>query len=164
MSRCCVLFWCLAIGLLLAGTVCRGQDVIAAPVACPGGVCGAAGADSRLVDQDACQREAEFMAAFDIRDHVGKTIGDFEGVGWSTSGGVVDTCVPPEDMSLTGDAVASSNGVDYRVRAWRRVPVRDSARAVSVPRVFGGKNAAAVRRGRFVGVFRRFFSSRRARR
>lgn len=69
-------------------------------------------------DQQRCQAEANYMAARGIRGHVGRTIGRFEGCGWST-GGTPSTCVPGRSMRLTGDAIARSRFGVFRVRSWR---------------------------------------------
>jgi hypothetical protein len=70
-------------------------------------------------DQDRCQAEANYMAANNISGHVWGTIGNFEGVGYGSSPNC-NTCVPGNNMRLTGDASAqSSSGRWYRVRSWR---------------------------------------------
>lgn len=70
-----------------------------------------------VTDQDRCQVEANYMAAHNLApsQHVGVTIGLFEGVGcWG------NTCVPNRPMVLTGEAWATSaSGVQYTVRSWR---------------------------------------------
>lgn len=70
-------------------------------------------------DQERCQSEASYMAANDIRDHVGSCIGSFEGVGYGNSSNC-STCTPSNRMNLTGDASSrGKNGMWYRVRSWR---------------------------------------------
>lgn len=70
-------------------------------------------------DQQRCQAEANYMAARNIRKHVGPTIGRFEGIGWGSSPNC-RTCTPRRGMTLTGDAVArTANGMYVRVRSWR---------------------------------------------
>lgn len=70
-------------------------------------------------DQDRCQAEANHMAANNITGHVWGTIGSFEGVGYGSSPNC-NTCVPSNNMRLTGDAAAQGrNGMWYRVRSWR---------------------------------------------
>ena len=68
----------------------------------------------RADDQAACQREADHMARYHIRGHVGR----FEGAGYGR--GTPGTCTPYYRMTLTGDATATAaNGTVYRVRSWR---------------------------------------------
>jgi len=70
-------------------------------------------------DQDACQAEAEYMAANGISSHVWTNIGGFEGFGVGMSPACA-TCVPSYGMNLTGDAaVQGAGGMWYRVRSWR---------------------------------------------
>jgi hypothetical protein len=70
-------------------------------------------------DQERCQAEANYMAANNITSHVWGTIGNFEGVGYGSSPNC-NTCVPGNNMRLTGDASAQGrNGMWYRVRSWR---------------------------------------------
>lgn len=71
-------------------------------------------------DQQRCQAEANYMAARNIKRHVGPTIGNFEGIGWGSSPNC-RTCTPRRGrMRLTGDAVARcANGYYVRVRSWR---------------------------------------------
>ena len=69
-------------------------------------------------DQQRAQAEANYMARNGIRGHVGGLIGNFEGVGWSSSG-TPSTCTPGRSMTLTADAIAYGSGGVYRVRAWR---------------------------------------------
>lgn len=70
-------------------------------------------------DQERCQAEANYMAANNITGHVWGTIGSFEGVGYGNSPNC-NTCVPSNNMSLTGDASAQGrNGMWFRVRSWR---------------------------------------------
>lgn len=70
-------------------------------------------------DQERCQAEADFMAKNNKRCHVGRCIGNFEGIGWSRSG-LPGTCVPNRKMKLTGDATAvGKDGTTFRVRSWR---------------------------------------------
>jgi hypothetical protein len=70
-------------------------------------------------DQVRCQQEANLMASRGIRGHVGGVIGRFEGVGWSSGGGMPSTCTPSYRMTLTGDAIARSQYGTFRVRSWR---------------------------------------------
>lgn len=70
-------------------------------------------------DQSRCQAEADYMARNNITTHVWGTIGNFEGVGYGSSPNC-NTCVPRNNMRLTGDASAQGkNGMWYRVRSWR---------------------------------------------
>lgn len=70
-------------------------------------------------DQERCQAEANYMAANNISGHVWGTIGSFEGVGYGGSPNC-NTCVPSNNLRLTGDASAQGrNGMWYRVRSWR---------------------------------------------
>lgn len=70
-------------------------------------------------DQGRCQAEANYMAANNITGHVWGVIGSFEGVGYGSSPNC-NTCVPGNNMRLTGDASAQGrNGMWYRVRSWR---------------------------------------------
>jgi hypothetical protein len=70
-------------------------------------------------DQEACQREADYMAKHKICRHVFGVIGNFEGIGCGNSDKPA-TCIPRRKMKLTGDATAKdSNGRTYRVRSWR---------------------------------------------
>ena len=70
-------------------------------------------------DQSRCQAEADYMAANNITGHVWGVIGSFEGVGYGSSPNC-NTCVPSNNMRLTGDASAQGrNGMWYRVRSWR---------------------------------------------
>ena len=70
-------------------------------------------------DQQKCEAEARYMAARNIRSHVGPAIGRFEGIGWGGSPNC-RTCVPRRGMRLTGDAsVRCANGMWVRVRSWR---------------------------------------------
>ena len=70
-------------------------------------------------DQSRCQAEANYMAANNITGHVWGVIGSFEGVGYGSSPNC-NTCVPSNNMRLTGDASAQGrNGMWYRVRSWR---------------------------------------------
>lgn len=72
-------------------------------------------------DQAACQREANYMAANNIRGHVFGLIGRFEGCGWGGSRTRrCGTCRPGWNATLTGDATAySASGEAFRVRSWR---------------------------------------------
>ena len=71
-------------------------------------------------DQEKCQAEAQYMAKYNVKDHVGGVIGNFEGVGWSTSP-CPPTCTPKwwKRMTLTGDATVKGPYGYYRVRSWR---------------------------------------------
>jgi hypothetical protein len=70
-------------------------------------------------DQERCQAEANYMASNNITGHVWGTIGSFEGVGYGSSPNC-NTCVPSNNMRLTGDASAQGrNGMWFRVRSWR---------------------------------------------
>lgn len=72
-----------------------------------------------VTDQDRCQMEANYMAKNNITSHVFGTIGNFEGIGFGSSPNC-NTCVPRNNMRLTGDASARGyNGKWYRVRSWR---------------------------------------------
>lgn len=70
-------------------------------------------------DQSRAEAEVTHMAANLIKDHVGTTIGDFEGVGWTSGGEQPPTCEPPIPAVLTADATARGSDGNYRVRAWR---------------------------------------------
>ena len=72
-----------------------------------------------MTDQQKCQAEADFMLKYRKNIHVGKTIGRFEGMGYSTNGSTPSTCAPRTKMKLTGDAVAKSFNIVTRVRSWR---------------------------------------------
>jgi len=72
-----------------------------------------------MTDQEKCQAEADFMLKYRKNIHVGKTIGRFEGMGYSVNGSVPSTCTPRTKMKLTGDAVAKSFNTVTRVRSWR---------------------------------------------
>jgi hypothetical protein len=72
--------------------------------------------------QAEAQWEANYMAQRGIKGHVGRTIADFEGCGWS-SHGTPPTCVPPDPWRyhLVADAIAQGRDGQYRVRAWKRI-------------------------------------------
>ena len=72
-----------------------------------------------MTDQQKCQAEADFMLKYRKNIHVGRTIGRFEGMGYSINGSVPNTCTPRTKMKLTGDAVAKSCNTVTRVRSWR---------------------------------------------
>lgn len=72
----------------------------------------------RADDQAECLRQAVYRARHRITGHVGRTIGRFEGVGWS-SGGRAGTCEPRRFMTLTGDVTVVVGRMQYRVRSWR---------------------------------------------
>ena len=72
-----------------------------------------------MTDQEKCQAEADFMLKYRKNIHVGRTIGRFEGMGYSINGSVPNTCAPRVSMKLTGDAVAKSGNIVTRVRSWR---------------------------------------------
>ncbi len=73
-------------------------------------------------DQEKCQAEADYMVRYSKYCHVGKCIGDFEGIGYGGSHPNISTCKPSSKMQLTGDAVAIDKyGKWVRVRAWRRI-------------------------------------------
>ncbi len=63
-------------------------------------------------------REARLMAARNIRGHVGRTLGRFEGCGWSSGSPEPPTCTPRRGMTLVADAIARGPRGWYRVRAW----------------------------------------------
>jgi len=75
-----------------------------------------------VTDQQRCEAEARYCVENRIfGKHVGKTIGRFEGVGYSR-GGIPTTCVPQKwkGYKQTGDATAvSDDGIVVRVRSWR---------------------------------------------
>ena len=72
-------------------------------------------------DQEKCQAEADYMAKYNKYCHVGRCIGDFEGIGYGGSHPNLPTCKPSSNMHLTGDAVAIDKyGKWVRVRSWRR--------------------------------------------
>ena len=72
-----------------------------------------------MTDQEKCQAEADFMLKYRKNIHVGRTIGRFEGMGYSIDGNVPSTCTPRTKMKLTGDAVSKSGNIVTRVRSWR---------------------------------------------
>ena len=72
-----------------------------------------------MTDQEKCQAEADFMLKYRKNIHVGRTIGRFEGMGYSIDGSVPSTCTPRTNMKLTGDAVAKGGNIVTRVRSWR---------------------------------------------
>ena len=72
-----------------------------------------------MTDQEKCQAEADFMLKYRKNIHVGRTIGRFEGMGYSINGSTPGTCTPRTKMKLTGDAVAKSGNTVTRVRSWR---------------------------------------------
>ena len=72
-----------------------------------------------MTDQEKCQAEADFMLKYRKNIHVGRTIGRFEGMGYSINGSVPSTCTPRVSMKLTGDAIAKSGNIVTRVRSWR---------------------------------------------
>lgn len=72
-------------------------------------------------DQERCQAEADFMAKHEWLEHVGPTIGKFEGIGWGCSD-KPSTCTPSKErgLQLSGDATAvTKSGIKVRVRSWR---------------------------------------------
>ena len=73
----------------------------------------------KMTDQEKCQAEADFMLKHRKNIHVGKTIGRFEGMGYSVNGQVPSTCTPRTKMRLTGDATATNGKIVTRVRSWR---------------------------------------------
>lgn len=73
----------------------------------------------QMTDQQKCQAEADFMLKYRKNFHVGKTIGRFEGIGYSVNGTVPNTCTPKVNMKLTGDATARDGNIVTRVRSWR---------------------------------------------
>ena len=73
----------------------------------------------KMTDQEKCQAEADFMLKHRKNIHVGKTIGRFEGMGYSVNGQVPNTCTPRTKMRLTGDATATNGKIVTRVRSWR---------------------------------------------
>ena len=72
-----------------------------------------------MTDQEKCQAEADFMLKYRKNIHVGRTIGRFEGMGYSIDGSVPSTCTPRVSMKLTGDATAPDGNIVTRVRSWR---------------------------------------------
>ena len=73
-----------------------------------------------MTDQQKCQAEADYMAKNRMFCHVGPCIGRFEGIGWSQSNCIPQTCTPKYKMNLTGDAISMTNdGIIIRVRSWR---------------------------------------------
>ena len=72
-----------------------------------------------MTDQEKCQAEADFMLKYRKNIHVGRTIGRFEGMGYSIDGSVPSPCTPRTNMKLTGDAVAKGGNIVTRVRSWR---------------------------------------------
>ena len=72
-----------------------------------------------MTDQEKCQAEADFMLKYRKNIHVGRTIGRFEGMGYSIDGSIPSTCSPRINMKLTGDATAQDGNIVTRVRSWR---------------------------------------------
>jgi len=73
-----------------------------------------------MTDQEKCQAEADYMAENYAYYHVGRCIGNFEGIGYGGTHPKIGTCTPRYKMTLTGDASAQSpNGKWVRVRSWR---------------------------------------------
>ena len=72
-----------------------------------------------MTDQEKCQAEADFMLKYRKNIHVGRTIGRFEGMGYSIDGSIPSTCSPRISMKLTGDATAQDGNIVTRVRSWR---------------------------------------------
>ena len=72
-----------------------------------------------MTDQEKCQAEADFMLKYRKNIHVGRTIGRFEGMGYSIDGSIPSTCMPRVSMKLTGDATAQDGKIVTRVRSWR---------------------------------------------
>jgi hypothetical protein len=86
--------------------------------------------------QAMAQRRVNYMARNRLRGHPPRSagnfasVGSFEGVGFSSGGGLPPTCVPGRrggvrDTSsaayrLVGDATASNGGRNYRCRIWSR--------------------------------------------
>lgn len=82
---------------------------------------------SASTDQERCQAEADYLAKTYVPgergiDHVGETIGKFEGIGRGY-GDSPSTCTPDPRLGyeLTGDATAKCErgGMTIRVRSWR---------------------------------------------
>jgi len=73
-----------------------------------------------MTDQEKCQAEADYMVKHGAYYHVGRCIGNFEGIGCGGSHPKINTCTPRYKMTLTGDASAKSkSGKWVRVRSWR---------------------------------------------
>lgn len=70
--------------------------------------------------QSLAQAEADEMRRRRYRGHVGQTLGDFEGCGWTSDpNGLAPTCEPPNaSYTLAADASSSDSTGSYRVRAW----------------------------------------------
>lgn len=69
------------------------------------------------------ERQVKYMAERNIKGHVMSTIGDFEGVGWSSSG-TPDTCKPRCfgsancSFKLVADAQVTTKHGTFRLRSW----------------------------------------------
>jgi hypothetical protein len=69
------------------------------------------------------ERQVKYMAERNIRGHVMSTIGDFEGVGWSSSG-TPETCKPrcfgsaKCSFKLVADAQVTNENGTFRLRSW----------------------------------------------
>jgi len=90
---------------LVCGTLCAQQ---CGPNGCP--------------DQIAAERKVDIMIQNNIiKRHIGSPLGNFEGIGYSTSPNNIQTCTPPRrGMVLTADVIRRTrNGLWFRMRVWR---------------------------------------------
>lgn len=84
------------------------------------GICDEVFFGSKDVYQARAESEATEMMMRRYKGHIGDTIGDFEGCGWSSNpSSTPSTCIPPSrNYSLVADAIARDSSGAYRVRAW----------------------------------------------
>lgn len=75
---------------------------------------------SGCVDQAAAEQKLEIMIQQNIINrHIGRPLGNFEGIGFSTTP-QVNTCTPRRRMTLTADVVKRTrSGMYVRMRVWR---------------------------------------------
>ena len=90
-------------------------------LACSSGLTMAQCGPNGCSDQLAAEQKIDFMASRNILNrHVGPSVGGFEGIGWSTQPGNIQTCTPKRPMRLTADVVRqAANGRWIRIRIWR---------------------------------------------
>lgn len=72
-------------------------------------------------DQAAAEQKIEYMIQRGIINrHVQPILGNFEGIGYSTSPTNIRTCTPRRRMTLTADVVRQTRGgLWLRLRVWR---------------------------------------------
>ena len=144
-------------GLLLS----LAQVVAVAQAPCP--TCGRLHQLAQLPGQAIAQSRANYMARFGYRGHPPSSagnfgsVGNFEGVGWSSRRGLakqlIPTCRPSgpsgaaddRTAALIGDAVAYGAGGSYRVRIWQR-----GARSVTRTRQPSTRNIQRPQRRRLL--------------